>query len=418
MSWLPDPFRIANFRAFWSARLLATLAQLAMVTAIEYQVYTLARETMSIEAAALRLGLIGFIQFVPLFFLTPFSGWAADTMDRRAIARLAILIEIGSAGALGLATAQGWISLPVIYVVAVFVGISRVLMGPSMGALASNIVPRDLLPSAIALSSIAWKGATIAGPAIAGYLLAVSIETAYFFAVALFILAIIALFLISHIDQQKSDRRNGPIAQVVAGLRYVRENRLVLGAISLDLFAVLLGSAVALLPIFATDIFGGGADLFGHLRAAPAVGAVAAALYFAIRPLKTNVGVKMLVAVGIFGVATIGFAFSRSIALTFFLLVLIGASDMLSVYVRSSLIQLYTPDEMRGRVGAVSTLSISASNELGDAESGLMASLLGPTTAAFLGGLGAIVVVGIWAIIFPELRRAKTFEPPNDANLH
>ncbi|MCM8556364.1 MFS transporter [Sphingomicrobium sediminis] len=412
MSWLPEPLRIANYRAFWSARLLATLAQLAMVTAIEYQVYTIARETMSIEAAALRLGFIGFIQFVPLFFLTPFSGWAADTMDRRTIAKIAITIEIFSALALGIATATGEISLPIIYIVAIFVGIARVLTGPSMGALASNIVPRELLPSAIALSSIAWKGATIIGPAVGGYLLAVSIETAYFFSVALFVGALIALFLISAINQEKSDRTNGPIAQVIAGIKYVRENRLVLGAISLDLFAVLLGSAVALLPIFATDIFGGGPDLFGHLRAAPAVGATAAALYFAIRPLKTEVGLKMLLAVGVFGLATIGFAFSRSIELTFLLLVIIGASDMLSVYVRSSLIQLYTPDQMRGRVGAVSTLSISASNELGDAESGLMASLFGPTMAAFIGGMGAVVVVFAWAIIFPELRKARDFNPP------
>ncbi|MBB3763295.1 MFS transporter [Sphingomicrobium lutaoense] len=412
MSWLPEPLRIPNFRAYWLARLAATLAQLAMVTAIEYQVYAIARETMSPAAAAFRLGLVGFVQFVPLFFLSPFAGWAADRIDRRILARASILIEIGCAASLGYFTFTGTISLPIIYAIAVFVGVARVLMGPSMSALASNIVPRSILPNAIALSSIAWQAGTIIGPALGGYLLAVSIETAYFTATGLFILSLFALFMIGEVRQTVADRMKGPLRQIADGLRYVRANRLVLGAISLDLFAVLLGSAVALLPIFAADIFGGGPDLFGHLRAAPAVGATLVAILFAIRPLKTDVGSKMLLAVGIFGLATIGFGLSRSVPLTFLFLIIIGGADMFSVYVRQSLIQLYTPDEMRGRVGAVSTLSISASNELGDAESGLIASLVGPTMAAVIGGVGAVTVVVIWAWKFPELRRAKSFDPP------
>ncbi|WP_343346118.1 MFS transporter [Sphingomicrobium sp. XHP0239] len=413
MSWLPEPLRIANYRAFWSARLLATLAQLAMITAIEYQVYAIARETMSPQAAALRLGLIGLVQFVPLFFLAPWAGWLTDRVDRRWVARAAIAIEIGCAGALAAFTAAGTITLPIIYIIAVFVGVSRVLMGPSLSALGANIVPRAILPNAIALSSIAWQAGTILGPALGGYLLAVDIALAYEVATALFAAALVGLFLIGTTDQKKAPSKRHPIAQIRDGLRYVRDNRLVLGAISLDLFAVLLGSATALLPIFATDIFGGGPDLFGHLRAAPAVGATTVAIIFAIRPLKSDVGRKMLLAVGVFGLTTVGFAFSRSVVLTFGLLVLIGASDMFSVYIRQSLIQLYTPDEMRGRVGAVSTLTISASNELGDAESGLMASLLGPTFAAFVGGMGAILVVILWSVKFPELRNARTFEPPD-----
>ena len=416
MSWLPEPLRIANFRAFWSARLLATLAQLAMITAIEYQVYAIARETMSPQAAALRLGLIGLVQFVPLFFLAPWAGWLTDRVDRRWVARAAVAIEIGCAGALAAFTASGAITLPIIYFIAVFVGVSRVLMGPSMAALGANIVPRAILPNAIALSSIGWQAGMILGPALGGYLLAVDIALAYEVTTALFAASLVGLFLIGPTDQKKAASTRHPIAQIRDGLRYVRDNRLVLGAISLDLFAVLLGSATALLPIFATDIFGGGPDLFGHLRAAPAIGATLVAMIFAIRPLKTDVGRKMLLAVGVFGLATIGFAFSRSVALTFGLLVVIGASDMFSVYIRQSLIQLYTPDEMRGRVGAVSTLTISASNELGDAESGLMASLLGPTFAACVGGLGAVLVVIVWSLKFPELRNARTFEPPDDTS--
>lgn len=415
MNWLPEPFRIANFRFYWSGRLLATLAQLAMITAIEFQVYAIARETMSASDAAFRLGLIGLVQFIPLFFLSPFAGWLTDRVDRRWIARAAIGIEIGCAATLAFFTAAGSITLEIIYAVAVFVGIARVLMGPSMAAMASNIVPRQILPNAIALSSIAWQAGTIIGPAMGGYLIAESIELAYTVATALFAASLLAYMFIGKVEQTKLTGKRNPLQRIVDGLRYVRENRLVLGAITLDLFAVLLGSATALLPIFAADIFGGGSELFGHLRAAPAVGATLIALLFAIRPLRTEVGKKMLVAVGIFGLATVCFAFSRSVPLTFALLVIIGGADMFSVYVRQSLIQLYTPDEMRGRVGAVSTLSISASNELGDAESGLMAGLFGPTIAALIGGIGAIGVVLVWNWKFPELRRARTFEPQDSS---
>ncbi|NNC47397.1 MAG: MFS transporter [Sphingomonas sp.] len=415
VSWLPEPFRIANFRFYWSGRLLATLAQLAMITAIEFQVYAIARETMGPSEAAFRLGLIGLVQFVPLFFLSPVAGWLADRVDRRWVARGAITLETVAAATLAYFTAAGTITLPIIYAVAVLIGIARVFMGPSMAAMASNIVPRAILPNAIALSSIAWQAGTIIGPAMGGYLLAQSMELAYYVATGLFAVSLIFYTFIGEVDQTRLSGHRRPLQRIVDGLRYVRENRLVLGAITLDLFAVLLGSATALLPIFATDIFGGGSQLFGHLRAAPAVGATLIALLFAIRPLKTGVGRKMLIAVGIFGLATVCFAFSRSVPLTFALLVIIGGADMFSVYVRQSLIQLYTPDQMRGRVGAVSTLSISASNELGDAESGLMAGLFGPTAAALIGGIGAISVVLIWNWKFPELRRAKTFDPQDEA---
>ena len=197
------------------------------------------------------------------------------------------------------------------------------------------------------------------------------------------------------------------------GLRYVRRNRLVLGAISLDLFAVLLGGATAMLPVFARDVLHAGPEGLGHLRAAPAVGATLTAAFFSIRPLKRDVGVKMLAAVGVFGASTIVFGFSRSMPLSLFCLALLGAADMFSVYVRQSLIQLYTPDEMRGRVGAVSSLFISASNELGEAESGFVGGLIGPVASVIAGGFGAIAVVLLWARWFPELRRATRFEPPD-----
>jgi hypothetical protein len=204
------------------------------------------------------------------------------------------------------------------------------------------------------------------------------------------------------------------------GLSYVRRNRLVLGAITLDLFAVLLGGVTAMLPLYARDILQVGADGLGPLRAAPAVGATLTAIFFSVRPLKTNVGVKMLAAVVVFGAATAVFGFSRSYLLSLAMLALLGGADMFSVYIRQSLIQLHTPDDMRGRVAAASTLAISASNELGETRSGFSAALLGPVAATVAGGIAAIGVTLLWALLFPELRRAKTFElaeepPPQDA---
>jgi len=229
----------------------------------------------------------------------------------------------------------------------------------------------------------------------------------------LFGAALIGLLAIGPVARAETMATRNPWAQMVEGLRYVRHNRLVLGAISLDLFAVLLGGATAMLPAFARDVLHAGPEGLGHLRAAPAVGATLTAAFFAVRPLKTHVGVKMLVAVGVFGGATIIFGVSRSMPLSLVCLALLGAADMFSVYVRQSLIQLYTPDAMRGRVGAVSSLFISASNELGEAESGFLGAIIGPVAAVIAGGIGAILVVFIWAWKFPELRLARSFDPPD-----
>jgi len=413
MNLVPAPLLIPAFRAYWIARLAATIAQTAMVIVIGWQVYDIARETMSIQAAALRLGLIGVVQFVPLFALSLVAGWVADRVDRRYVARISVALEVGCATALALANWLDVISLGWLYGIAALLGVARAFAGPALGALAPNLVPRAILPNAIALSSIAWQSGTVIGPAVGGYLLAVSPATPYAVSALLFTLALIGLFRIGPVERPMIDRSGGPWAQVGDGLRYVRRNRLVLGAISLDLFAVLLGSATAMLPIFARDILHTGPEGLGHLRAAPAVGATLAAIWFAFRPLKYNVGMKMLVAVAVFGAATVAFGLSRSIPVSLACLFLLGAADMLSVYVRQSLIQIHTPDAMRGRVGAVSTLFISASNELGEAESGFLAALVGPVIAVVGGGIGAIAVVVIWAWRFPELRLATSFDPPD-----
>jgi MFS family permease len=413
VSLLPAPLRIPAFRAFWLARLSTTIAQMAMVIVIGWQVYDIARHTMGVKEAALRLGIIGLVQFIPLFLLTLVTGWTADRVDRRWIARGAVALELGCAAALAW---FAWIhatTLPILYAVAALLGVARAFAGPALGALAPNLVPRDILPRAIALSSMAWQTGAILGPALGGYLYAFAPHAPYAASALLFAVALVGLLTIPPVQRSELTHSRNPWAQMIEGLSYVRRNRLVLGAISLDLFAVLLGGATAMLPAFARDVLHAGPEGLGHLRAAPAIGATLTAAYFSVRPLKHNVGAKMLAAVGVFGAATIVFGFSRWMPLSLLCLALLGSADMFSVYVRQSLIQLYTPDEMRGRVGAVSSLFISASNELGEAESGFLGAVIGPVPAVITGGFGALGVVLLWSWWFPELRLAKSFEPPD-----
>jgi len=413
VSLVPEPLRIPAFRAFWLVRLSTTVAQMAMVIIIGWQVYDIARHTMGLKEAALRLGIIGLVQFIPLFLLTLVTGWTADRVDRRWIARASVGLELLCAAALAWFAWTNTTTLPILYAVAALLGVARAFAGPALGALAPNLVPRKILPRAIALSSMAWQTGAIVGPALGGYLYAFRPEAPYAASALLFAIALIGLMTIPPVSRTELTHNKNPWAQMIEGLKYVRRNRLVLGAISLDLFAVLLGGATAMLPAFARDVLHAGSEGLGHLRAAPAIGATLTAAFFSIRPLKTKVGAKMLVAVGVFGAATIVFGFSRSMPLSLVCLALLGAADMFSVYVRQSLIQLYTPDEMRGRVGAVSSLFISASNELGEAESGFLGALVGPVPAVIAGGFGALAVVLLWSWWFPELRLAKTLEPPD-----
>lgn len=409
MSVLPEPLRIPAFRHFWLARMTWTIGSLAMVIVIGWQVYDIARHTMGLKEAAFRLGIIGVVQFVPLFLLTLVTGWTADRLDRRWIARGSVTLELGCAVALGWLAWSHSTTLLSLYIVAALLGVGRAFAGPALGALAPNLVPRDILPRAIALSTMSWQIGAIIGPALGGYLYAWAPFAPYAASALLFTVALLSLLAIGPLQRTRLERGPNPWAQMVEGLKYVRRNRLVLGAISLDLFAVLLGGATAMLPVFARDVLHAGPEGLGHLRAAPALGATLTAAFFSFRPLKRDVGVKMLLAVVIFGAATIVFGLSRSMSLSLLCLAFLGAADMFSVYVRQSLIQLYTPDEMRGRVGAVSSLFISASNELGEAESGFLGSIIGPVPAVIAGGIGAIIVVLLWSYLFPELRLAKSF---------
>jgi MFS family permease len=407
-----SPFAIANFRYYWMARLTGMLGQSALLLIIGWQVYNIARLTMSPAAAAAQLGLIGLIQFVPLFVLTPLTGWLADRVDRRRIAAATAGLQLLCAAALTAFTWAEAMTIPILFVIAALLGVARAFSGPALGALAPNLVPRELLPNAIALGSIAWQAGMIGGPGLGGYLYAWIPASSYAGSALLFLISFLCLSLIGPVARPAMDATRHPLRQMIDGLHYVRTNHLVLGAITLDLFAVFLAGATALLPIYARDILQVGPEGLAQLGAAPAVGAALTALFFAFRPLRSQVGAKMLGAVVLFGAATIVFGLSRSLPLSLVALFVVGSADMFSVYVRQSLIQLHTPDPMRGRVSAVSQLTISASNELGDAQSGFLASLIGPVAAVVAGGAGAVAITLLYAARFPELRRATSFDTP------
>lgn len=409
MANIPLPFLIPNFRAFWAARFMGTIASMMLVIVIGWQVYDIARQTMNPRDAAFMLGMIGLVQFIPMFSLTLVVGVIADRVDRRHIARGAVALELLLAALLGSLVLRNAVTMEALFVVAFLFGVARAFAGPSLSALAPNLVPREILPSAIALNSISWQAGAVAGPPLGAYLYAASPTSPYLVAAGLFAATLVALFAIGPVPRPEPSKLS-PWRSLVEGLGYVRHNRIVLGAISLDLFAVLLGGATAMLPIYARDVLHVGVEGLGPLRAAPAVGAAITALVLAFRPLTRNVGPIMFLCVGLFGVATIVFGLSTNMRVSLAALVVLGAADMISMYVRALLIQLHTPDAMRGRVSSVSMIFISASNELGEFESGVTAAWLGPMEAVVAGGIGAILVTGFWAWGFPELRRADRFQ--------
>lgn len=407
----PSPFRYPAFRAFFVAKLGSTLAQIMMVVVIGWQVYDIARQTMPIREAAFLLGLVGLAQFLPVFLLSLVVGVIADRVDRRVIARAAVALDLACAVALALLAASGSVLLWPLFAVAVLFGVARAFASPSLSALAPNLVPPNVLPTAIAWNSIGWQSGAVLGPVIGGLAYDLGPQIPYVVAAVLLGVALVALFLIPPVRLPASTGAKG-MAAVKEGLDYVRGNRIVFGAISLDMFAVILAGATAMLPIYARDILHVGPAELGWLRAAPAVGAALVALWLTRNPLGSRVGQKMFVNVGLFAIATMVFGFSTHLWLSIGALFVLGAADMVSVYVRSSLIQLHTPDSMRGRVSAVSLLFVSASNELGEFRAGVMAAAIGPMAATVGGGLLALIVTILWARLFPELRDADRLDVP------
>ncbi|MCB2051042.1 MAG: MFS transporter [Novosphingobium sp.] len=410
MSAPSSPIRIADYRRFWLSRLFSVFATTSMVVLIGYQAYDIARADygMSKSEAAFQLGLLGLAQFIPILLLTPVAGLAADRFDRRKVAAAANVVDASLATLLAFLTTTGALTLPILFIIAASHGAARIFTMPAMTAIAPNIVPEALLPRAIALSSIAFQTGTVVGPAVGGLLYAAHAPVPHVLSAVLLLLSSLLVLSIKPLPPDPHSDLH-PLRQIIEGVQFTWKERFLLGCISLDLFAVLLGGATAMLPVFARDILQVGPEGLGLMRGAPALGAAAVALLLSIKPIENNVGVKMLWAVVAFGAATILFGLSRNFVLSLGLLSLLGAADMVSVYIRSSLVQLYTPNAMRGRVSALSGLAISASNELGEMQSGLAAAVLGVTGAVVFGGAGAIFVTALWAWLFPELRKARTF---------
>lgn len=407
-----DIFRHRQFALFWGGRWFATLAVQMQLTAMGWQVYDAARgHGQSIAEAAFVIGLVGLAQFLPLLVLSLFGGQAADRYERRMI--LIACMAAKAAIALWLAFVSNLaptIVVPAVFAAAIGAGAINAFMPPAASALLPQLLPREELPQGIAWSSLAFQSGLIIGPAIGGLLYGVSPATPYFTAAALLLISAALLFMVKPPAREPvKDART--VSMIVEGLRFVWSNKIVLGAISLDLVVVLLAGAVALLPVFSRDILHAGPAENGILRSAMGVGAAAVALMLAVKPIRTRVGLWMFGSTIAFGLATIVFGLSKSLLLTSVALAIAGGVDMISVYVRQSLVQLATPDPMRGRVAAVNFVFISASNELGDFEAGLMARIFGPVIAVTAGGALAVLASFGWMKLFPELAQADGFEP-------
>ncbi len=402
-----NPWVIRDFKLLWLGRVAAVLAIQIQSSALLWQVYEIARRDHPIEQASLYLGLVGLVQFIPLLALTLPAGEMADRRDRKITVALSIAVEGLCAIAFLAMAIHGSPPLWGLLSVACLFGACRAFLAPASQAFLPMVVGRPALPRAIAAQSIAFQTGAIAGPALGGVIVGVSTPLAYAVALGMFLLGLSAFLLI------RTSGRPEPVADpagrwaaVKEGLKYVWTTKIVLGAISLDLIVVLFAGVALLTPIFARDILNVGPEGFGLLRAAFGVGALSMAIYLARNPILRRGGLWMFGAVAAFGVCTIVFGLSKVAWISALALFIGGAADMISVNIRQTLIQLSTPDHMRGRVSSVSMLFIGASNELGEAYSGVMVRLLGPIGAAVFGGAGALAAVAGWARMFPTLRKA------------
>lgn len=398
-------FRYPNFRFYQAARLLMIVASEMQSVAVGWQIYEITHRPVD-------LGLAGLAQFLPGILLFLFAGHVADRVPRKKIIVACYAAFAVCSTSLLLLSARGVVSVHQIYAVLTLFGVVRAFNGPAGQAFLPLLVSEEHFPNAVAWGSSIFMTATILGPAIGGVIYGWTKGPMSVYAGAV-IAFLVALGLLSMIRVQTAQKPRGAasVETVLAGFRYVLQNKLVLGAISLDLFAVLLGGAVALLPVYAKEILSVGPWGLGLLRSAPGVGAVAMAITVAHWPLKRNAGKTMLWCVVGFGLFTVVFGVSRNVWLSLISLLLIGAFDMVSVIVRSTMIQLATPDEMRGRVSAVNMLFIGASNEFGQFESGITAQWFGTVPAVVLGGLGTLIVVALWSWKFPELRAVDELAP-------
>ncbi|MBI1359942.1 MAG: MFS transporter [Alphaproteobacteria bacterium] len=421
-------FSHRSFAVYWSARLATTFGAQILSVAVLWQIYELTHDP-------LYPGLVGLVQFVPLFLLVLVTGTAADRFGRRLIMALSTLLAAACAAAMALLSWTGLISAFLMLAILIVFGVARAFLGPASSSLVVSLVPEEDFANAVTWNSSAWQAATIMGPSAGGLLLSLGEkpfanwlrdmghrqlaglldghgpEMAYTIAFIFMIVGALLIFTLPK-PPHSPPKERPTLSNMLEGFRYIWRQKVVLGAISLDLFAVLMGGAVALLPVYANDILHLGGGGLGLLRAAPAIGAILMAGVLAAFPIRNHAGLIMFTCVALFGVFTVIFGLSTVAWLSIGALILLGAADMVSVVVRETLLQLWTPDDVRGRVNAVNSVFVSASNELGDFRAGSMARLLGSGAAGavgavVIGGVGAMIVAVAWAAMFPTLRKAR-----------
>jgi MFS family permease len=385
-----------QFLYFWSGRFTGMTANQMLMVAIGWQMYDLTH-------SAWDLGLVGLVQFVPALMLTLPAGHVADRLSRSRILAVCMLVQAAASIFLLAATTQHFASRELILAVSVLLGTARAFQMPAQQALIPLLVPSDLLGQAIALGATGMQAAIIGGPALGGLLYAAGADVVYWVSTLLLLVSGVLMMLVRY--AHRPDKTETSLTTVFAGVRFVWANKILLGATSLDLFAVLLSGATALLPMFARDILHTGPEGLGLLRAAPAGGALMMSLVLLRWPLHKRAGHILLVAVAIFGAATVVFGLSGSFWLSLLALAVTGAADNISVVIRQTLVQVETPNEIRGRVSAVNSIFIGTSNQLGEFESGATAALLGPVGSVVLGGIGTLVVAALWFRLFPALAR-------------
>jgi len=400
-------FRHSSYGRFFFSRFLAAFATQIVSVSVGWQMY-------DVTGNALYLGLIGLFQFLPSLLLILVTGSVADRYNRRAIVAACLLLGgVCTAALLFLTLTHSFSPWPVFGILIVF-GIERAFMGPAVQSLAPNLVPEKDLPNAIAWNSSSWQTASILGPVAGGLLYGASAVAAYSTALVFMLGAMVLIISIPKPAQRTAASKTVNWTTILAGFRFISSEKVVLGAISLDLFAVLLGGAVALMPVFARDVLDLGPWGLGLLRSAPGVGAIVVAVLLAAYPIRKHAGLAMFGGVALFGIATVVFGLSQTPWLSIAALMLMGASDMISVYVRESLIMLWTPDEVRGRVNAVNMVFVGASNELGEFRAGTMAHVVGAVPAVVIGGFGTLAVAVIWALGFPKLRKIDNLDAPSN----
>ena len=407
----PDSIlRHRPFLLYWGARTCASLGFMMFGVAVAWQMYAL-------TGNAFDLGLVGLMQFLPMAMFMLVAGQIADRHDRRLILQVCQIVEALVAAALAIATLSGWISKELMLAAVFVFGTARAFEAPTQQTLLPSIVSAALFPRAVAASASTMQLATICGPALGGFLYALGATVPYTVCFAFFV-ASAGMLTFLRLERRTGQRTPINLAAFFAGISYIRHNPIILGVISLDLFAVLLGGTMALLPIFANEVFHTGPEGLGLLRAAPAIGAVAVSATLANWPLTRHIGLIMFCSVALFGIATIVFALSTSFPLSMVALAVLGASDAVSVVIRFTLVQLETPDDMRGRVNAVNSLFTGTSNQLGDFRAGVMAAWLGAIPAVLVGGAGILLVVLIWMRAFPSLARVSSFyKQPDQAGI-